>query len=333
MDVNPYGPVEYRKIAVISHAKAVGDSELPYQVSPRFADPATVAIDASKTILTHALDFVPVVGPILAEGLDLLFGWIFSDQSDVWAEIRTKVDELVNEKIADAHYRDLELQLTGIGKSVKEYVYLATHAPESEYHDVRLAWEAAQDDVNIAVPLFQDARYALALAPLFVQLANFHLLLLHDVVNHGAKWKMGTTKINYYRKQLADLVAPNGDPAKSYAAWVKKQFDDRVKQLNMKAKPYEFIEFERNYTVLALEQALDIWPHYDPGANNQSPPKTIERNREVYLGPFGADIPAADYSAWRAGPSTLGPLTGLEVWAYNKLDATRQRLGDSWRSR
>ena len=134
------------------------------------------------------LGYAPVVGGILS-GLVGIF-WP-SSGVDIWAEIKEKVEALINQKISELVYHQVQDSLN-INKGLNLVINDYPHAINIGSPPTILLekWDAAKSIFLYNLPIFQSKGYEVLLLPLFAQ---YDLSLLRDGAILGKiKW-VGTT--------------------------------------------------------------------------------------------------------------------------------------------
>ncbi len=232
--------------------------------------------NTAKALIAAALSKVPGVGFGLGALLRVL--WPSSSQ-DVWAEIRDKVEALVDEKISQRVWQDVSDKLTGLNHVLEDYVYTLQHLPDDK-NLISIKWNVAQGHLLHDLPSFQSKGYEELLLPLFAQFANLHLLLLRDGAQFGTNWGWSNDAASRVRSQLSQAVA-------SYSPYTQDNYDKGLKKVREKApsnrhktEPFNTVNgYQREMTLTVLD-FMTMWSYLDlekyPG------PVDAILDREIY---------------------------------------------------
>ncbi|MED3353206.1 insecticidal delta-endotoxin Cry8Ea1 family protein, partial [Bacillus thuringiensis] len=157
------------------------------------------------------LGFVPVVGPGLSAAAGLLnvivpFLWPEDDAGSSqisWEQLMDSVEELVDERILTSKRSDATARLEGIKALVNEYTQAiddlkADPNNELKKDRVRDKFDDVEDYVKVSMPFFRAQGFEVPMLAMYAQAANIHLLLLRDVVQHGASWGFQQYEIDRY---------------------------------------------------------------------------------------------------------------------------------------
>ncbi|HEX5153408.1 MAG TPA: insecticidal delta-endotoxin Cry8Ea1 family protein [Parafilimonas sp.] len=268
--------------------------------------------DDAKSAVTTGLGMIPEVGSILSCLVGIFWP---SSKEDVWGEIKTQVEALVNQAISDNNYQLVSDSLEGLNNDLTDYVNAANSGDETVTGE---SWITAKMTFDKALPDFQMKGYQLLLSPLFAQFANMYLSLLRDGVAFGKSWGWND---NFLQQTASDLT----NSITSFISYANDTYntgyDNIVK--NTKAdyhacQPFKAVNtFTREFT-LSLLDYMNMWAYFDvtkyPNGTN------VLLTREIYTDPMGT----CDDSGNITIPSapTQRP-TGLTVWGGDRIDAVQ----------
>lgn len=287
------------------------------------------ALEVTKSAIFFILDEgVPFVGPFLAFGFSTLWDVLLRPGTDVWEQLRSRIENLVDQKIGDYHYKLCRDKVKGFSDAAQTYRRFALQK-EKDWAQIAIQATALQQSIVAALPLFQEEDYALPLTPLFVQVANLHLSLLHDLAAYGEQMGLQRSSVDQYRSMLDEVVSPHGD--RSYVRWVTDQYQagrsklprDTQHWLGDAKNAAKLIGYDRNFWLQSMDYATYLWPklHSDPVPTDRF------TDRTVYLGPFGS----ADWDWYDGfqvpGPAPRGLFSGLEVWSWDRVDQMDRAFG------
>lgn len=284
-----------------------------------------------QTVVTTALNEVPEVGNILA-GLVALF-WP-STGENVWAEIEQQVAALIDEKLDQYTYSQVEQDLQGINNVVADY--LKTLATSKTDPQVLTKWIAVNDQFLNAQPHFGNnldpdsqqggnlsATDTVLLLPLVAQFATLHLAHLRDAVLYGDTWGMSAADVAGYQDFLTKQIA-------TYVAYV-----DATWQTGLAAAPSVPSSTSHRTTIvfwalnnyvrsmqLNVRDSADLWPYFDPSAN-PAPVGPIKLTREIFSDPEGT----ADNSSIVLPTQPMAPITEVTYWGGSLVNAFQVSYG------
>lgn len=316
--------------------------------SARLTWNAETAIEYGKTAIAAGLKLIPGVGSIAGPVASILLDLMFPKSAlDVWEEIRTKVEALVDQKISENNIKLARNHLAGIAKNVGDYCWYVQNADPSDpkaMEAVRRHWTDARASLRQATPTFQDDGDAVPLLPLFCQLANFEILVLRDAIKHGSTWGLATIEIDKAKADIATAMGGGGTSKDNYIHWVQQTYQrgrssilDKYPGTAHRARwnrATAITEYDRTYYITAVDWAKYLWPHADPVKNPD--PVEVERTREVFAGPFGmvGNRKSAFYDEHvvREQPKHDKPITAVQVRSADRLDGLWVKYGDVWTS-
>ena len=267
---------------------------------------------AAKSVVRTGLGYVPVVGGILS-GLVGIF-WP-SSSADIWAEMKEKVEALINQKISELVYKQVQDSLKGLNLVINDYLNAAKIGSPSTYLSEK--WNAANAIFLYSLPSFQSEGYEVLLLPLFAQYCNLFLSLLHDGAIHG-KDKMGWNdlvvddiaetlrkRIDEYTKYVCDTYQKGLDDTKATAP-----------HNDHECQPFKTVNrYEREMT-LAVVDHRDLWQYFNP-TKYPPPVKDIYLDREIYTDPVGT----ADDTGIKMPGKPSQPISKITVWGWDRIDA------------
>jgi hypothetical protein len=272
--------------------------------------------DAAHAAVAVALGRVPEAGDLLA-GLVGLF-WP-SDQPDVWDSIRARVEALIDQKIATFEYQTVREDLTGLKSLIGEYTVALTSSANNP-EDISNNYGNARAAFETDLPHFQAEGYELLLLPLFVQFANLHLALLRDGATFGANWWSGDLPQLEETKLQATI--------QSYGTWVQTWYAAGLAAVPLPGDTSRLCEnwqaqntYTREMTFTVLDHAY-YWPLFDPRVHPAGTP-VAPPTRTIYSDPIGS----ACVTGIILPVPPIEPITAINIWAWNSLDAIQVNYG------
>jgi len=267
--------------------------------------------NAAKTVIATALGEVPVVGFALSALVEIFWP---QSQEDIWAEIKDNVEQLVDQKISDLVYQQVQESLTGLHNNLQDYLWALQNSQDNNYisqkYNITLAL------FNQELPHFQSKGYELLLLPLFTQFANLHLSLLRDGVLYGSEWGWTEEIIQHTKDTISATI-------QQYIPYTEETYTSGLNATTANAptnshntEPFCTINrYVREMTLTVLD-FKSMWIYNDPTLYPE--PVQVILDREIYSDPFGT----ADNSGLISLPlPPTKPITQLEVWAWDRIDA------------
>ncbi|GAB4022196.1 insecticidal delta-endotoxin Cry8Ea1 family protein [Spirosoma koreense] len=268
--------------------------------------------DDAKTMVASAIEMVPVAGDLLGGLVEILWP---STQEDVWGEIKSQVEALVNQQIAAAVYTQVSEDLQGLSNSLTIY---QNELKEGTTGEILNQWMITKNLFVAALPHFQSQGNQVPLLPLFGQFVNLYLGILRDGVANGLSW--GRTAADH-QQDITDLK----NAITTSVNYTTTTYNNGRSALLQKTKadshhiePFKTVNIydrQMSQTVLVF---MDMWPYFDV---DKYPNGTkVVYSREIYSDPYGT----ADDSGPIVLPSapTQSP-SNITVWGWDRIDAVQ----------
>ncbi len=177
-----------------------------------------------KSVVVFGFSNIPVGGQVL--GLLAGFLWPDEDPVDTWESIKDRTEALINSKLDAEAYERVRASLNGIKNNITNYV---SHMKAKEQPDHMYGiYAALNDDFIQQVPSFQQPSHKFILLPLFVQLANLHLLFLHDAYDHQKELGIGRGRGRSAQETIKDAIG-------GYTKYAQDTFAERTGQREAKS--------------------------------------------------------------------------------------------------
>lgn len=266
--------------------------------------------------ITAGLDQIPVVGGILSH---LVFAFWPPSGVDVWAEIKQKVEALINQKISADDYSRVQSKLgsaqdsSGLVGNLQSY--LRSVSPNNNKLDPQTTWTDAHEAFISAQSAFQQEGIELLLLPLFAQFANMHLSLLRDGVQRG--W------ITVDRLQFR---------IQNYSEYVDKCYQTGYQSRANANKGFNYLNEYVQSMQISVLNFRETWPYFDP--TKFPPPVKVAFTNQTYFtisGSLGNQCPSYDLPSIPDGPMTNIDVYWLEDLCdeYNLLLGTQVNYGST----
>ena len=276
-------------------------------------------LNGVKTVLIAGLEEVPYVGKIYGLLLEEL--WPDDPEQDPWAEIKERVEALIDQKLSDEVYQNVTDSLTGLQSNSQNFFDAVTDPARSAV-DKSEEFVSAKASFNVNAAHFREKGYELLLLPLLAQMANLHLTLLREGCLHCKDWGFTDADRTALVKELATKLS-------EYVAHVDAVYD---KGLRARSEPVDdfshLATFNRKYgfiremTVSVLDYRR-LWPFMNPAKYPN--PVRARLSGEIYSDAYGS-------LQFRQPPEDPRPLdyremTRIQVWAGTKVDALKPWYG------
>ncbi|WP_230955292.1 insecticidal delta-endotoxin Cry8Ea1 family protein [Burkholderia vietnamiensis] len=281
-----------------------------------------------KTVVTTGLRQVPEVGWLVSGLVELLWP---SDRPDIWAQIRERVEQMIDKKIDDAVYSLLKAKLDGLGDVLKLYL---SAIKQGDREAIRTQFIASNTEFVSTASEFQNERYAWVLAPLCAIFTNLHMTLLRDCVLNGREWGWSSA-------YFASIVKQAGDTSNRYQKYLNKVMTDAKANVDKNApkspgqhKTEIYAYYQPFYTkrTLLIDDFLTLLVYLDP---TQHPGKVTDIPfKDVYSPPYGT---ADDWDQSCANLSGIGvdvpysrPLSSISSIYVEYFNATPRVVNVSY---
>jgi hypothetical protein len=274
--------------------------------------------NALENEIAGGLGMVPEVGALLSALVYILWP---KSQEDIWGEIKDQVEQLVDQKIANEVYQQVQEDLQGLQNVMGRYQQaLQANDP----NDIRTEWDNSDDAFVNALPHFQEQQYAVQLLPLFAQFANLHLALLRDGVQFGASWGWNAETQANHAANLTSAIA-------SYTKWAQTTYElgkattvvlamtKDLTGIQHKVEPFQSSNRYLRQMTLTVVDFMQMWKYFD--ATVYPNPVKVYLDREIYSDAFGT----ADDSGPLALPQTppTQPVSSITVWGQDRIESVQ----------
>jgi hypothetical protein len=279
--------------------------------------------NAVRAVVITGVSEIPEAGGVASGLLGILWP---ESSDDVWGSIKTKVEALIQKKLAEYEYQVVCEDLVGLKNVSENYIKEVQHT-NLDYQEIRSRYISAVSAFDLSEPHFKSQGYEVLLLPLFTNMANIYISLLYDGVLYGKSWGWNSETYDDNKTKLIDKIA-------EYQQWVHTWYTYAVTNAKLvdKAKEYRAASNWscRNNIARGLEiQVKDIsfyWRCYDPTSNvYQQVPKNT---REIYSDLYG-NLPYDPTTKDTWNRDVLGRVTRVTMWAQNaKIYALQMKYQD-----
>lgn len=268
---------------------------------------------AAQTTVTNALFSVPEVGTVLST-LTSIF-WPSSGE-DVWGEIKAQVEAVMDKKISDLVYQDVQESLQGLQAVVNSYLEIVDSG-DTEVISER--WSAANADFIQQLPSFQASGYEVLLLPLFAQYVNLYQSLLRDGIMKGASWGWNDDVVSSVSSDMTQYTL-------QFMQWVDIWYSSGYQSIVSTTKsddhacePFKTVNAWVRTMTLGVRDHRWLWGYVSEAAHGLGP-FTVYLAREIYTDPKGT----CDDSGNIVIPTqpTKFP-TEIKVWSGSMVDGAQ----------
>lgn len=286
--------------------------------------------DAFRDLTLVGLGSVPGAGGILS-----FFGGLFipanpfDNQDKVWKEFIDAINRIVDQKIDDAIYLQVQASLTGFTRATGLFL---SALDSGDAQHIRSVIDAMNVAFSTSIAGFMLKGHEGRLLPLFVPVANLHLGLLRQAVQQGRQRGFPPAVIQDYQQQLQASIIDYG-----------KYYDDVVLlqlQAVAKAHPHDS-EDNRNqplaavYTLRSQLQASlgdvrDCWAYFDTARYPDA--VQVRLDRELFtmlIGSYYDDTVPVPMMVDLPPPPT-GPIWRLTLQGHDLVDGLTLGYGDGF---
>lgn len=235
---------------------------------------------AAQTTVTNALFSVPEVGTVLST-LTSIF-WPSSGE-DVWGEIKAQVEAVMDKKISDLVYQDVQESLQGLQAVVNSYLEIVDSG-DTEVISER--WSAANADFIQQLPSFQASGYEVLLLPLFAQYVNLYQSLLRDGIMKGASWGWNDDVVSSVSSDMTQYTL-------QFMQWVDTWYSSGYQSIVSTTKsddhacePFKTVNAWVRTMTLGVRDHRWLWGYVSEAAHGLGP-FTVYLAREIYTDPKG----------------------------------------------
>jgi hypothetical protein len=288
--------------------------------------------------VTTALGEVPFIGDFISALVEMFWP---SNQVDPWTQIKDKVENLIDEKIAAADYARVQAALgdaslaSGLIGELNDYQ--AVVAASTDLATLKAAWAAANAAFITASGAFEQKNLEVLLLPLWAQMANMHMALLRDGVILDPA--LNTPELQKYLKIYVRYAQTW--TAKAVADEKAKTWTDSNQPPTTYTATWSSIKRIERFFQLSVLNFAELWPSFADVSPTPQPPADLWSKTEIYYTlteavhgiqwPYGLDYtavpttPQADiseivaYAVWDDGGADLCLPTGSTVTYSNSV--------------
>jgi len=232
--------------------------------------------DIVRSIIVAGLSNVPDLGFLSGTLVDAL--WPPSGEN-IWAEIETNVETLINQQLDAFTQQQVTEDLTGLQNVMGNYT-TAVKDSAGNPSFISENFVAARDQFDAVRPHFQSQGHEVLLLPLLAQMANLHLGLLRDGVQFGKSWGWTDAIVADQETQLKARIS-------DYTAWVATWYQNGLNALSGSSWQAQNA-YVRQMTLGATDYAY-YWPSFDPQTNPGGTTLPVP-TREIYSDPIGYEL-------------------------------------------
>lgn len=269
---------------------------------------------AAQTTVTNALFSVPEVGTVLST-LTSIF-WPSSGE-DVWGEIKEQVEAVMDQKISDAVYQNVQESLAGLQNVVNDYLEVVD-SDDTEVISER--WNDAYGDFNLYLPHFQASGYEVLLLPLFAQYVNLYQSLMRDGITKGASWGWNDDVVSSVSSDMTQKTL-------QFMQWVDTWYESgyqsivsTTKSSDHDCEPFKTVNAWVRTMTLGVRDHRWLWGYVSEAAHGLGP-FTVYLMREIYTDPKGTCDDSGNIVIPAPQPTKFP--TEIKVWSGSMIDGAQ----------
>lgn len=247
-----------------------------------------IAFEGSKGVLAGACGLIPVVGPLLGKGVGMLLDEMTKRPYEAWPAVRVQVEAMINRKVTDLYDTLAENFVKGAEDKVNRYARITREDPNN-LTAIKEEMREALFAIQLAVPHLSNPKYAYAVLPRFVQLANLHILMLRDQIQHGRRLGFEASDIVRAQTELSSVTGQlgPGNPYMDYRIVARRAYEDGWLRGRLENWPLRHrLDYHREMYVRAIEFVDVLWPYL---ATLEKKTEIPLKEVEVFFGPRGLE--------------------------------------------
>jgi hypothetical protein len=266
----------------------------------------------TEDIVEGSLAEIPYVGHILSDLVPTLWP---GEDNQVWEEMESQVQALIEQDINQLVYNTVLGNLTGFKSDMNDYLDAVNNGG-----NISDNWTSALYVFDEQLPNFQIPGSEVLLLPLWAQAVNLYLSLLRDGVLFGVSW--GWT--SDYQQSIAAKLSAAIPP---FVAYGKQYFQQGVDQIIAKTakndddcQPFRSVNAFVRQMTFSVSDYGELWPFFDP--THFPNPIAVHLGREIYSDPVGSCTDSGNI-VLPLGPAK--PPNQITVWAWDRIDAVQSK--------
>lgn len=269
---------------------------------------------AAQTTVTNALFSVPEVGTVLST-LTSIF-WPSSGE-DVWGEIKDQVEAVMDQKISDLVYKNVQESLQGLQAVVNNYLEIVD---SGDTQVISERWNAANADFIQQLPYFQASGYEVLLLPLFAQYVNLYQSLLRDGMTKGASWGWNDDVVSSVSNDMAQYTLQFMQWVDTWYASGYQSIVSTTKSDHHKCEPFKTVNAWVRTMTLGVRDHRWLWGYVSEAAHGLGP-FTVYLAREIYTDPKGTCDDSGNIVIPAPKPTKFP--TEIKVWSGSMVDGAQ----------
>ncbi|MGE7625534.1 insecticidal delta-endotoxin Cry8Ea1 family protein, partial [Viridibacillus sp. NPDC096237] len=303
-----------------------------------------------KGMMTTGLSLLPPPASLLASIWDVFMPATSSNQTDIWKQLEEYIETHIDSKITDYHSYLMGANFGRATSFLEDYQRILQIYNDSRNSLARVeepgapvleAARAADREFKGFIKVIQtpekstDSVYQQITAPIFVQAANAHLLLLRDIILYAEEWGIDKDQLEGYRDEQKKLIREYTDYAmRVYNDGLEKRKKE-AEQINTQEKfrntdRWNHInEYVREYTLSVLD-FVALFPSTNPSEYSRG--AMHQNSRQIYSDIGGKVQPKEktwqDINNILASQEYKGGLMQLDIRDFDRIDAIRPWYSD-----
>lgn len=275
--------------------------------------------------------------------------WPNADNDYIWKAMKPEIQKMINNSIKDYDFGLKTQQIAGIRSAFEDYVKWLNDENKSPAEIQRKFSTLDSLFVQLLGELKSDnaqGAHKLELLPLYTITANFHLIVVSDMVRHAEVRGYDTNTINGYKNRLKERVSDytnyidtvykeglakriqeSSSVQAINGAGASGDLNDRdgnhQKEMTAK-KQWNYVNDYKRFMQLYVLDYAAMWQYMDPDIYNKN--VNFQISREIYSDIVGRQVGTLDrnnISFSRGGYEDgdyLGEFVGADIWSYNRID-------------
>ncbi|PFE04918.1 insecticidal delta-endotoxin Cry8Ea1 family protein, partial [Bacillus cereus] len=208
-----------------------------------------------------------------------------SQSQFTWKQLMSAVEEMTDKAILEIKRADAVARWEGIQTLGRDYYQALCNLTTDPTNDqkkaaVRDTFDDVEDYLKVSMPFFRAQGFELQMLAMYTQAANFHLILLQNVVQYGTSWGFAQYEVDQYYSNADDIGNPGLVQLLAiYTDYCVQWYKTGLQQQYNTGDWNKFNAFRRNMTIMVLD-TVAVWPTYDP--QSYEVPTKSQLSRTVY---------------------------------------------------
>ncbi|WP_251861339.1 insecticidal delta-endotoxin Cry8Ea1 family protein [Clostridium sp. Marseille-Q2269] len=275
--------------------------------------------------------------------------WPNGDNDYLWKAMKPEIQKMINNSIKDYDFGLKTQQISGIRSVFEDYASWLGDENKSQSEIQRKFSTLDSLFVQLLGELKSEnaqGAHKLELLPLYTVTANFHLVVVSDMVRHAEARGYDTNTVNGYKNRLKERISEYTNYIDTvYKEGLAKRIQDsssiqaingagasgdlndrdgnHQKEMTAK-KQWNYVNDYKRFMQLYVLDFAALWQYMDPDMYNKN--VNFQISREIYTDIVGRQVGVTDKNNINFSRGSyedgdyLGEFVGADIWSYNRID-------------